>query len=107
LADQLSCTAATAGDPVSYYLGGLATVLGRDDEAVAYFTQAAAMSKRIGAKFFAARTDLSWGRVLAERGTPGDTEEARELLTKAHSAAAANGYGSVERRAAAALEGLG
>jgi class 3 adenylate cyclase/tetratricopeptide (TPR) repeat protein len=107
LADQLSCTAATAGDPVSYYLGGLATVLGRDDEAVAYFAQAAAMSKRIGAKFFAARTDLSWGRVLAERRAPGDTEKARELLTKAHSAATANGYGSVERRAAAALEGSG
>jgi hypothetical protein len=65
------------------------------------------MSKRIGAKFFAARTDLSWGRVLAERRAPRDTEKARELLTKAHSAAAANGYGSVERRAATALEGLG
>ena len=65
------------------------------------------MSKRIGAKFFAARTDLSWGRVLAERRAPGDTEKARELLIKAHSTAAANGYGSVERRAAAGLEGVG
>ena len=80
-------------------LGGLATVLGRYDEADAYFAQSAAFSDRVGAKFFAARTDLLWGRMLAERRAPGDTEKARELLTKAQSAAAAHGYGNVERRA--------
>jgi hypothetical protein len=42
--------------------------------------------------------------MLAERKAPGDTEKARVLLTKAHSAAAAHGYGTVERRAAAALQ---
>jgi hypothetical protein len=87
-------------------LGGLATVLGRYDEAQAYFVQSAAMCDRIGARFFAARTDLSWGRMLAERRILGDTEKARQLLTKARSAAAANGYRAVERRASAALLGL-
>jgi class 3 adenylate cyclase/tetratricopeptide (TPR) repeat protein len=103
-ADQLAFNGATTEGPVSYYLGGLATVLGRYDEADVYFTQSAAMSGRLGAKFFAARTDLLWGRMLSQRRAPGDIEKARDLLTKAHSVAAANGYGNVERRAAAALQ---
>ena len=65
--------------PVSYYLGGLATVLGRDEEANVYFTQA----------------------VVA-----GDIERARALLTQAHEAAAANGYATVDGRATAALQQL-
>ena len=63
--------AARAEGPVSHYLGGLATVLGRYDEADAYFAQAAAFNDRAGAKFFAARTNLSWGKMLAERNAPG------------------------------------
>ena len=98
--------ALTADGPVSHYLGGLATVLGRYDEADAYFTQAAAFNDRADAKFFAARTNLSWGKMLAERNAPGDTERARDLLTKAHTAAAAHGYANVERRAAEALQHL-
>ncbi len=97
---------ASAGPPVSYYLGGLATVLGRYEEADAYFTQAAAFNERFDAKFFAALTNLLWGNMLAERGAAGDTERARDLLTKAHEAAAANGYATVERRATAALQQL-
>jgi hypothetical protein len=50
-----------------------------------------------------AETDLLWGRMLAERGAPGDTEKSRELLTRAYTTAAANGYANVERRAASAL----
>jgi hypothetical protein len=92
--------------PVAHYLGGLATVLGRYRDADVYFTQAAASCERAEAKFFAARTDLSWGRMLAERAAPGDTEKARELLTNARTAAAAYGYANVERRAAQALRDL-
>jgi hypothetical protein len=87
-----------------HYLGGLATVLGRHDDADAYFTQAAAFNDRANAKFFAARTNLSWGKMLAERRAPGDIEKARDLLTKAQTAAAAHGYANVEQRAAAALQ---
>jgi hypothetical protein len=54
-------------------------------------------------KSYAARNDLWWGGMLAERRSPGDAERARELLTKAHLVAAANGYGNVERRALTAL----
>jgi class 3 adenylate cyclase/tetratricopeptide (TPR) repeat protein len=106
-ADQWATFGATTSGPIAHYLGGLATVLGRHDEADAYLAQSAASSHRAGAKFFAARTDLLWGRMLAERQAPYDSERARVLLTKAHAAAETNGYGSVERRAAAALQGLG
>jgi tetratricopeptide (TPR) repeat protein len=103
-ADQFATAGITADGLVSHALGGLATVLGRYDEADAYFTQAAAFSDRFGAKFFAASTDLAWGTMLAERGAPGDTAKARDLLAKAHSAAAAHGYANVERRAGEALQ---
>ena len=105
-ADQMATTGITADGPVSHFLGGLATVLGRYDEADAYFAHAAAFNDRANAKFFAARTNLSWGKMLAERDAPGDTERARDLLTKAHAAAAAHGYANIERRAAEALQHL-
>jgi len=105
--DQLSTAgSATAEGPVSHYLGGLASVLGRYDEADAYFRRATAFNERVDAKFFGARTSLSWGKMLAERNAPGDNEKARDLLTEAQTTAAAHGYAKVERRAAQALQGL-
>jgi hypothetical protein len=103
-ADQWLYTDVATSGPVSRSLGGLATVLGRYNEADAYFAHSAASSDRARAKFFAARTDLLWGRVFAERGAPGDMERARVLLTRAYTASAANGYRNVERRAVAALQ---
>ena len=106
-ADQFSTIGmAGAEGPVSHYVGGLATVLGRYREADSYFAQAAAVSGRVGAKFFAARTDLCWGQMLSKRGGPGDAESARELLTRARLTSAAHGYGNVERRVATALQDL-
>jgi hypothetical protein len=105
-ADQWSTTSVTSEGPISHYVGGLATVLGRYGEADTYFALAADASARAGAKFFGARTDLSWGRMLAARNGPGDTEEARRLLTQAHRVAVAHGYATVQRRAAAALRSL-
>ena len=92
--------------PVSHYLGGLATVLGHYDEADAYFAQSSAMNDRMGAKFFAALTDIMWGKMFAERKAPGDPERARELLTKSHLTAVAHGYANVQRRATALLQDL-
>ena len=94
----------TVEGPVSLFLGGLASVLGRYAEADAYFAESATSSQRADAKYFAARTDLGWGMMLADRGGPGDSQKARDLLTKAHSSAEAYGYGTVERRAATALQ---
>ena len=103
---QLAGTAISNSGPVSTYLGGLATVLGCYDEAATYFEHSAAVSDRIGAKFFAARTALWWGSMLAKRQGAGDAEEAKERLTRARTLATGNGYGAVKRRAAAALLAL-
>jgi class 3 adenylate cyclase len=106
-ADQWLYTDLTSTGPISRTLGGLATVLGRFGEAESYFSHSAAVSDRVGAKFFAARTELSWGRMLLERRNPGDAERARELLTRAQAAAASQGYGTVARRATSALTDIG
>lgn len=96
----------TAEGPVSLVLGGLATILERYDDAERDFTYASAFNNRVGARFFAARTALLWGQMLAARGQATDFERARELVGRARSAAAIHGYGSIERRATATLEAL-
>lgn len=106
--DQVSTIGGvTADGPVCHFLGGLATVLGRLDDADQYFTQSAAMCKRMGARYFGARTDLSWALLLAQRAAAGDLDQARTLLARAIDAATVHGYGTVERRAVAARERLG
>ncbi|HUY66086.1 MAG TPA: hypothetical protein VMV06_04660 [Acidimicrobiales bacterium] len=103
-ADQWCSVGASAEGPVSRSLGGRAHILGRHDEADSYFRQSAAMSDRMGSKFFATWTDLMWGDLLADRQGPGDFEKAKGLFTKGHSAAATHGYGNLERRAAKTLQ---
>jgi class 3 adenylate cyclase len=105
-ADQWGTSGLHTFGPISHVLGGLATVLGRYDDADAYFAMSAASSSRARAKFFTAQTNLLWGQLHTERNAPGDTDRARDLLTDARSSASANGYGYVERRAAAALQEL-
>ena len=99
----LTAIRSIAAGPVSYVLGGLAAVLGRYGEADIYFARSAAFCNRVGANFFAAATDLNWGRMLVEREDPGDAIKARSLLIRARDAAIEHGYAMVERRATAAL----
>jgi tetratricopeptide (TPR) repeat protein len=107
-ADQLSTNGGgSTNGPVSHFLGGLAALLGRYDEADSYFARAAAFNERARAKFFAAQTDLLWGRMLVERGATSDAERARDLLERSQAAARAFGYGGVERRSTVALGHLG
>jgi class 3 adenylate cyclase/tetratricopeptide (TPR) repeat protein len=104
--DLWPSTGAECESPVSQYLGGLATSLGRYEEADAYFARAIAASDRTNAKFFAARTNLMWGVMLARRRSPGDLARAKALLEAASDLAATNHYANVERRAVAALGAL-
>jgi DNA-binding SARP family transcriptional activator len=104
--DQWLYTDVATSGPVSRSVGDLLTVLGRYREAESHFERSAASSERAGAKFFATRTELSWARMLTERRGPGDSERAHHLLARAHATATAQGYGTVERRAAAVLESL-
>jgi class 3 adenylate cyclase/tetratricopeptide (TPR) repeat protein len=104
--EQFAFNGVTNEGPASHYLGGLAAVLGRFDDAEAHFAVAAEQSDRAGARFFAARTDLHWGRMLLEAPDQGDLARARALLTRAHTSASEHGYGTVERRSAALLARL-
>jgi class 3 adenylate cyclase len=97
---------ATSAGPVHHVLGGLAAVLGRYADAQSHFAQSAASCERLGILFYAARTDFQWGQMLVERNEPGDLDRAQDLLTKAHTVAAASGYAGIERRAEAALASL-
>jgi class 3 adenylate cyclase/tetratricopeptide (TPR) repeat protein len=102
--DQWLYTDVATSGPVSRSIGDLLVALGRYDEAEPQFARAAASSEKAGARFFSAQTDLSWGRMLVERSERGDSERSHELLSRARHSAASLGYGTVERRAAAALQ---
>ena len=93
----------TAEGPVSGVLGGLAIVMSRYEDAAAHLEESLDFCERYGAWFFAARTSLMFGRLLARTG---DVERAREHLRRAQSLAAARGYGGVEARASALLAEL-
>ena len=85
------------------WLGSLATVIGRYEEAESYLEEAAESNSTGARRFAGARTDLAMGRLLAAKG---DEQAAREALAKARDSASARGYSSVERRAEAALSRL-
>ena len=105
-ADQWLYTDIATSGPISRSIGDLLVVLGRFDEAEHHFARSAASSKRAQAKYFAARTDLSWGRMLVERRATGDGVAAREVLSRAQEDATAEGYGNIARRAERALQQL-
>jgi hypothetical protein len=105
-AHQFAANGVTAEGPLSYFLGGLSSVLGHYDDAETHFAASAAFSELHHTKFFAARTNLLWGQMLVARGTPGDAEKARSLLGLARASAHDHGFGLVGRRAEAALGGL-
>ena len=99
--DQYAFISSTAQHcPVATYLGGLADVLGRYDEAEAYFAEAADFNARGSMTYSAARTDFAWARMLRSRQAPGDRQHAVLLLERARSAAQTMGYGSVARQVA-------
>jgi hypothetical protein len=104
--DQVPHNALIPHPPVATYLGGLATVAERFEEAESYFIQAAELNTRGGMKFAEASTNVLWGRMLRIRSGPGDASRARELLEHARESAAARGYALVERQAETELSKL-
>jgi class 3 adenylate cyclase len=106
-AEQWLYTDVATSGPISRTLGGLATVLRRYSEAESHFSHSVTASHRTGAKFFTARSELSWGRMLLARADSGDPETARKLLMSAHATGVLHGYGTIARRAASALADLG
>jgi tetratricopeptide (TPR) repeat protein len=103
--DQIAVIAlGVSSGAASYYLGLLATTLGRFEEADTRFAAAEATHTRIGAPTWLARTRLEWARMLLSRHQPGDAERARELRDQALATARKLGLATVERRAATLLQ---
>lgn len=65
------------------YLGMLAATLGRQDDAQRRYEAAIDLEGRLGARPWLARTRTWYARMLLERATPGDAEQARDLLSTA------------------------
>jgi tetratricopeptide (TPR) repeat protein len=104
--DQVPHNGLIPQPPVATYLGGLATVAGRYEDAESYFEQATELNARGAMRFAGAETNRLWGRMLRARNGPGDTDRARILLEQARESAADRGYAMVERRASAELSKL-
>lgn len=104
--NQVPNTSILILEPVATFLGGLGGVLRRYEEAEAFFQEAQELNTRGEMPFADASTKVLWGRMLSERGEPGDAERARAMLIEARDIASRRGYAAVERRAAAELATL-
>jgi len=67
-ADQVAFGAITVGGSVARTLGDLAGLLGRFDDAETYFARASKVHEKLKAPYLIALTQLSWARVLLDRG---------------------------------------
>jgi tetratricopeptide (TPR) repeat protein len=105
--DHVPYNGTSCHEPVAMFLGALATVLGRYEEAEMYFEEAQELNVRGGMVFAEANTKLWWARMLRQRGEPADAKRTRALLQDARELAANGCYAGVERRAAAELSKLG
>src|SRR5262249_52306028 len=83
-ADRVAyCYAEISVGPISRSLGILAATTERWDDAERHFKDSLQLNERIGARPWLARTRDDYGRMLLERGGPGDREKAQELLSAA------------------------
>ena len=70
------------------YLGQLASVLSRWDDAVAHFERAVELDSSMGAAVWLPHSQYQYSRMLFRRGRPEDVETASALLDAAATAAA-------------------
>jgi len=106
-ADQVAADGATVQGSLGGPLGRLAAVMGRDDDAEAWFRRAVAQEEQLGAIFELARTQVSWAEMLVDRGRVADVAHARELSEAVRDVARARGWASVAARADAVLARAG
>ena len=100
-ADQLDWNGATAWGHARMYLGLLAAVLGKHDQADRHLGFACEFQEANGMLLSAARAHLGWAEALAARG---DAARAREHAARALELSREHGYGLFEERAAALIE---
>ena len=88
------------------YLGQLATLLGRFDEADTHFRMAHELHDRIGARVWAAHGRVDHARMLVRRQGPDDPAPARTLLSEARASFRAMNMDFYAARAGELLETL-
>jgi DNA-binding CsgD family transcriptional regulator len=93
--------------PIELWLGVAAHHLGRFDEAVSDLREAADACASNGAEAFGAESQYELAAALADRGGPGDVEEAGALLATAGATAARLGMGPISAKIDALWAGLG
>jgi tetratricopeptide (TPR) repeat protein len=82
----------------SRYLGALATLMRRWDEAERHFDDALTMNQRMGARPWLAHTQYQYARMLLSRDQPGDSEKAEALIKDALATARELGMVALEQR---------
>ena len=73
--------------PVSRFLGNLASMTARWDEAERHFGTALRIGQRMRARPSLVHTQYGYSRMLLARGEPGDRERAHDLVTSAEASA--------------------
>lgn len=74
---------------VASYLGGLAALLGRREDAIDHFAKGVALNQQLGIRPFLARTQVRYAALLLQNGTAAERAQAHELLTQAQATAEA------------------
>ena len=93
VATSVSCYGAAAR-----YLGVLATIMARWEEAEQHFTAALALNTRMGARSWVAYTEYDYAVMLLARNQRGDQEKAMELLDLALTTAQELGMMGLEEK---------
>ena len=96
----------TVQPAVANVLGRLDHALGRYDDAEQWFTEADGIHRRMESPLLVAYSDAGMAALLADRGRPGDAEQARALAERALAAATAGGLGYIEADVRAVLDQL-
>jgi hypothetical protein len=104
---QMVLAQVSALGPVAHYLGVLAAVLGRPEEADGHFAFACDLMERTRTRGMLVRTRLEWARFLLARNGPGDSARAEELAAAALELALELGAPNLAERASELLTSRG
>jgi tetratricopeptide (TPR) repeat protein len=97
---QVATVSATAQGPVSLHLAMLASVLGRYETGEEHFREAMAMSERLKAPYWIARTQAEWSTSLRRQAVPDLLTRADVMRAAADGVADQFGFGGLKDRGA-------
>jgi hypothetical protein len=93
--DQVSTALVATQGPIAFYLGTLASLLGRAKDADAHFSRALDISQRLQAPYWIARTQIAWTRAIQDQRPPQGAESADSMLKSGLEIARRYGFGAL------------